>query len=106
VYGANIVHIAEIHSPPDNRLTKHVVVQGLVPALNCVEREWRELYRAAQAAQRDGTQVEKSLGSGALVIVGLRGQDKFFSNGIVSHRLFAGHLFTSVCSQASTTQPL
>jgi len=40
-----------------------------------VEREWREQMRAAQASN------DKEGARGALIIVGRRDQDKFFSNG-------------------------
>jgi hypothetical protein len=45
------------------------------PALDAVEKHWRERWRKAwEAGDREG-------GRGALIIVGRRDQDKFFSNG-------------------------
>jgi hypothetical protein len=46
-----------------------------MPALDAVERSWREKWRAARAAS------DSNGGGGALIIVGKRDQDKFFSNG-------------------------
>lgn len=47
-----------------------------MPALNIVEREWRVQRRTAlEAKNTEG-------GKGALIIVGRRDQDKFFSNGV------------------------
>jgi hypothetical protein len=59
----------------------------LKPALDTVEREWREIWRAAEAGRakaKKGKQPEDKSqldGSGALIIIGRRSQDKFFSNG-------------------------
>ena len=46
-----------------------------MPALDAVERDWRENWRAAKKAK------DQNGGNGALIIVGRRDQDKFFSNG-------------------------
>ncbi|KAA1467316.1 ClpP/crotonase [Dentipellis sp. KUC8613] len=64
----------ELHSTPDNRITRALVEDALKPALDAVEREWRAASRAAKAPKKLGAE-------GALVIVGRRGQEKFFSNG-------------------------
>jgi hypothetical protein len=58
----------ELHNGQDSRLTDKLIDQGLKPALDVVEREWREGWR-------------ESNGRGALILVGRRDQDKFFSNG-------------------------
>ncbi|KAI0032518.1 ClpP/crotonase [Vararia minispora EC-137] len=71
----------EIHNPPDNRLTRAVIAFGLSPALDQVEREWRNIRTSVQAARQRGIEQNENIGSGALIIVGMRGQDKFFSNG-------------------------
>ena len=68
----------EIHNAPDNRLTRAVVQTGLRPALDAAESEWRAARNAALKAKDKSDKA----GAGALVIVGLRGQDKFFSNGM------------------------
>ena len=59
----------------DNRLTETFVTQALKPALDTVERHWRENWRAGRAKQ------DENLLKGALILVGNRKQDKFFSNG-------------------------
>ena len=60
------------------------------PALDTVEREWRDIWRKAEAGRAkakkekrpEGSEDKSSLdGSGALIIIGRRSQDKFFSNG-------------------------
>jgi hypothetical protein len=56
-------------------LTAALVDGGLKPALDIVEKHWREQWRTAQKAK------DKESGKGALVIVGKKDQDKFFSNG-------------------------
>ncbi|KAG5636065.1 putative secondary metabolism biosynthetic enzyme [Sphagnurus paluster] len=68
--------VIELHNGQDNRLTADLVDHGLKPALDAVERHWREQWRAAQSAK------DKSGGKGALIIVGRKNQDKFFSNGL------------------------
>ena len=64
----------ELHNGEDSRLTRVLINDGLRPALDAVEKDWREHRRATQAKGSEG-------GAGALVIVGKRGQNKFFSNG-------------------------
>jgi hypothetical protein len=67
--------IIELHNGHDNRLTADLIHKGIMPALDIVEREWRERQRVALKSKA----LEK--GKGALIIVGKRDQDKFFSNG-------------------------
>ncbi|KAG6868060.1 putative secondary metabolism biosynthetic enzyme [Termitomyces sp. T159_Od127] len=67
--------IIELHNGIDSRLTADLIDLGLKPALNTVERDWREFWRTAQKNK------DKTGGKGALIIVGKRSQDKFFSNG-------------------------
>ncbi|KAG6832821.1 hypothetical protein H0H92_009440 [Tricholoma furcatifolium] len=67
--------IIELLNPPDSRLTLDLVDRGMKPALDAVERDWRQQWRASQQTK------DKTGGKGALIIVGQRGQDKFFSNG-------------------------
>ncbi|KAL5526411.1 hypothetical protein ACEPAF_8134 [Sanghuangporus sanghuang] len=75
--------IIEMHNGEDNRLTHELINGALKPALDVVEREWREVWRAAQAANRlESTAGPVSDGRGALIIVGKRDQNKFFSNGL------------------------
>lgn len=68
--------IIELHNGQDNRLTLELVDNGLKPALDTIEREWRKQWRAAQKARN------LEAGRGALIIVGRKDQDKFFSNGV------------------------
>jgi len=70
------VWIIELHNGQDNRLTDVLVDDGLKPALDTVERHWREEWRESKKSK------DKARGKGALIIVGKRGQDKFFSNGL------------------------
>ena len=64
-----------MHNGEDSRLTTRMFTEALLPALDVVERDWRDGWRKAQAAK------DKKGGYGALIIVGKRSQDKFFSNG-------------------------
>ncbi|KAF9484344.1 ClpP/crotonase [Pholiota conissans] len=68
--------IIELHNGHDNRLTHDLINKAMMPALDIVEREWRAQRRTAMEAKS----VEG--GKGALIIVGRRDQDKFFSNGL------------------------
>lgn len=68
--------VIELHNGQDARLTVELVDQGLKPALDAAEKHWRQQWRAAQKAK------DKEGGKGALIIVGRRDQDKFFSNGL------------------------
>ncbi|KAJ7671635.1 ClpP/crotonase-like domain-containing protein [Mycena polygramma] len=80
--------VIELHNGPDNRLTPNLVDLAFKPALDAVERQWRNQWRAVQDSK------DKSGGSGALVIVGRRDQDKFFSNGLdLSLVPFNGNFF-------------
>ncbi|KAJ7843939.1 hypothetical protein B0H13DRAFT_2097300, partial [Mycena leptocephala] len=56
------IWVIELHNGQDNRLIPSLVDHGIKPALDAVERHWREH------------------GNGAVIIVGRRDQDKFFSN--------------------------
>ena len=78
-----------MHNGEDNRLTHELINNALKPALDTVEREWREMWRSAQAANRsqqsNASPSPDSDGRGALIIVGKRDQNKFFSNGKGCH---------------------
>ncbi|TDL16981.1 ClpP/crotonase [Rickenella mellea] len=69
----------ELHNGEDNRLTDTLINKALKPALDVVEKDWRAAWRAAQGAGKGG---EAEGGEGALIIVGKKSQDKFFSNGL------------------------
>ena len=64
-----------MHNGADNRLTDVFLTQALKPALDTVERHWRENWRAGIAKK------DEKLTHGAVILVGNRKQDKFFSNG-------------------------
>ncbi|KAI0749508.1 ClpP/crotonase [Daedaleopsis nitida] len=68
--------VIEMHNGEDNRLTDVFITKALNPALDAVEKHWRENWRAG-VAKKDG-----GLCTGAVIIVGNRKQDKFFSNGL------------------------
>ncbi|OBZ72728.1 Enoyl-CoA delta isomerase 3 [Grifola frondosa] len=51
-------------------------ISAIKPALDVVEKHWREGWRAARVSK------DEAGGKGAVIIVGKRGQDKFFSNGL------------------------
>ncbi|KZT72629.1 ClpP/crotonase [Daedalea quercina L-15889] len=68
--------LIEMHNGDDCRFTEVFLKNAIMPALDAVERHWRENWRAARAAK------DKDGGKGTLVIVGKRTQNKFFSNGL------------------------
>jgi len=74
----------ELHNGEDNRLSHDLIDRALKPALDIVEREWRDQWRQAQAsgASKANEPANKNAGRGALIIVGKRDQNKFFSNGL------------------------
>jgi len=55
------------------------LINGAIrPALDVVEEEWRKSVKAAKAKGKSAVLDE---GNGAVIIIGKRGQNKFFSNG-------------------------
>lgn len=68
--------VLEMHNGADTRLSSNFIKDAFLPALDVVEREWRVQWREAQATKT------KEGGRGALIIVGNRSQNKFFSNGL------------------------
>jgi hypothetical protein len=69
--------VIELHNGVDNRLTDVMIDRAIKPALNAVEKHWREQWRPAQQTK------DKEGAKGALIIVGKQTQDKFFSNGML-----------------------
>lgn len=69
--------ILELRGGADSRFTGEMCSKAFLPALTIVEKDWRERWRAAQAADKP----VKGAGAGALIIVGRMKQQKFFSNG-------------------------
>ncbi|PAV20337.1 crotonase [Pyrrhoderma noxium] len=77
------IWIIEMHNGEDNRLTHEFINLALKPAFDAVEREWREVWRNAQAAAQSKTKLEQAVdGRGAVILTGKLSQDKFFSNGL------------------------
>ncbi|KAI1797306.1 ClpP/crotonase [Ganoderma leucocontextum] len=70
------VWVVEMHNGADNRLTEIFLTQAMKPALDAVERHWRENWRAGVASK------DEKLTPGAVILVGNTKQDKFFSNGL------------------------
>ena len=71
-----------MHNGEDNRLTHEFINLALKPAFDAVEREWREVWRNAQAAAQSKTKLEQAVdGRGAVILTGKLSQDKFFTNG-------------------------
>jgi hypothetical protein len=67
--------VIELHNGEDSRLTKTLIDDAFKPALDAVEKHWRALWREAKTTKHSNG------GGGALIIVGKRNQNKFFSNG-------------------------
>ncbi|KIY66523.1 ClpP/crotonase [Cylindrobasidium torrendii FP15055 ss-10] len=67
--------IIEIKHGVDNRLNKEIILEGLQPALDVVEKDWRMQWRHAKKEKA------KQGPKGALIFVGALDQDKFFGNG-------------------------
>ena len=67
----------EMHNGADNRLSEPMC-KALASALDIVEQAWRDVWRVAYNDKNDQ---EKIKGSGALIIIANRKQQKFFSNG-------------------------
>ncbi|GJE85516.1 enoyl-CoA hydratase/isomerase family protein [Phanerochaete sordida] len=72
----NVLWVLELHNGDDSRLTHDLISKAVLPALDEVERSWRKQWREAQQTKT------KEGGRGALIIVGNRKQNKFFSNGL------------------------
>lgn len=72
----------ELHNGDDSRLTARLIDDALRPALDVVETHWTNNRLTALAGSQHPS--PKSIaGEGALIIVGKRNQDKFFSNGFL-----------------------
>ncbi|KAG8969120.1 hypothetical protein FRC03_004435 [Tulasnella sp. 419] len=71
------IWVLELQGAKDSRLTGEMCQKGILPALDIVEKEWRNQWREASVSNEK----KKGAGSGALVITGRLSQNKFFSNG-------------------------
>lgn len=67
--------VIELHNGEDSRLSVNLLRDGLSPALDIVEKEWRNSLTQVLNSK------DKSPAKAALIIVGKQNQDKFFSNG-------------------------
>jgi len=71
--------VIEMHHGHDNRLTETFIEKCLKPALDTVAEEWEQGWAASKEKGKAASEDE---GKGALLIVGKKGQEKFFSNGL------------------------
>lgn len=72
--------VMELHNGEDSRLTKRMIDDAIRPALDVVEEHWnRNKASSPTTWSKKGTSEDG--GDGALIIIGKRNQDKFFSNG-------------------------
>jgi hypothetical protein len=72
--------VIELHNGVHNVLALTFVNDAIRPALDVVEEEWR---KSLQAVKTKGKSAGPDEGKGALIIIGKRDQNKFFSNGKV-----------------------
>lgn len=84
--------VIELHNGDDSRLTDTLIDGAFKPALDEVESQWKSAHQETRKSK------DKFAGAGALVIVGNRKQDKFFSNGLdlqraMAHRAFFPEVF-------------
>lgn len=68
-------------------MTLGFINDAIRPALDVVEGEWRESLKAAKAKGKSASPDE---GKGALIIIGKRDQNKFFSNGKANLSMSSG----------------
>lgn len=68
----------ELHNGVHNVLALAFLNDAIRPALDVIEEEWRKSLEAVKAK---GESVGLDEGKGALIIIGKRDQNKFFSNG-------------------------
>ncbi|KAF9790443.1 ClpP/crotonase-like domain-containing protein [Thelephora terrestris] len=71
--------VIELHNGVHNVLALTFVNDAIRPALDVVEEEWR---KSLQAVKTKGKSAGPDEGKGALIIIGKRDQNKFFSNGL------------------------
>ena len=76
----------ELHNGVHNVLALTFINDAIRPALDAIEEEWRKSITAAKAK---GKSVALDEGNGAVIIIGKRGQNKFFSNGKVNLSSFS-----------------
>jgi len=71
--------VIELHNGVQNVLTLTFINDAIRPALDAVEEEWRTSLRSAKVNAKSASPDE---GKGALILIGKRDQNKFFSNGL------------------------
>ena len=79
--------VIELHNGVHNVLALTFINDAIRPALDAVEGEWRKSLEAAKAKGKSAAPDE---GKGALIIIGKRDQNKFFSNGEASLSTVSG----------------
>ena len=72
----------ELHNGVHNVLSLIFINDAIRPVLDLVEEEWRKSVKDAKAKRKSATPGE---GNGAVIIVGKRNQNKYFSNGRSSY---------------------
>ena len=77
----------ELHNGVHNVLALTFVNDAIRPALDVVEEEWR---KSAKAVKAKGKSAAPDEGKGALIVIGKRDQNKFFSNGKVNLSTLSG----------------
>ena len=78
----------ELHNGVDSRLNREFIEDAVMKALDLVEKDWRS------STTEDGA-------PGALIIVGKKTQQKFFSNGTIYPDFWSFHVDLSVYGQGS-----
>lgn len=71
------VWLLELQNGAENRLTVELMTRAINPALDIVEQEHFRLRNAPRESTPEGSEYK----GGALIISGLRSQNKFFCNG-------------------------
>jgi hypothetical protein len=79
--------VIELHNGVHNVLALPFINDAIRPALDVVEEEWSKSLKAAKAGGKSAAPDE---GKGALIIIGKRDQNKFFSNGKISSLACSG----------------
>lgn len=69
---SSTLYILHLNNPPDHRLTPSLLQEGILPALDDVERGWRKDRKGGE-------------GKAALILIGNPVGGKFFSNGEAFH---------------------
>jgi Delta3-Delta2-enoyl-CoA isomerase len=79
--------VIELHNGVHNVLALTFINDAIRPVLDVVEEEWR---KSLKVSKMKGKSAGPDEGKGALIIVGRRDQNKFFSNGKVNSSTLLG----------------